>query len=136
MRSAIVFCFVLRGEFFPEIFFTHSSVFNTGQEVTVMMLISSTVTANAAGLSLFPLQVGQGRSDMNSLIFSRIYSELVSRYRRSKFVITPSKAREKRNSCPLEFLYIIWTCGSPVPYRTILSWSFVNSRTGLSRSIR
>ena len=66
------------GEFLPEIFLTHSSVFRTGQDVTVMILTSSTVTASAAGLSLFPWQVGQGRSDMNSLIFSRIYSELVS----------------------------------------------------------
>ncbi len=63
----------------PEIFFTQSRVFNTGQVVTSMMLTSSTVTASAEALSRFPLHVGQGRSDMNSLIFSRMYSEFVSR---------------------------------------------------------
>ena len=62
----------------PAIFFTQSRVFNTGQEFASTMLTSSTVTASAAGLRRLPLQVGQGRSDMNSLIFSRMYSELVS----------------------------------------------------------
>src|SRR5687768_2871449 len=103
-RSAMVLCFEVSGEFFPEIFFAQSSVFNTGQDVASMMLTLSTVTASAAGFSLLPPQVGQGRSDMNSEIFSRMYSEFVSLYLLSRLVITPSNARVNLNSFPFEFL--------------------------------
>ncbi len=106
-RSAIVFCFEVNGEFLPEIFLTQSNVFNTGHEFASTILTSSTVTAKAAGFNLLPPQAGQGLSDMYSAIFSRIQSELVSLYRLSKLVITPSNARVNLNSLPFVFLYTI-----------------------------
>ncbi len=49
------------------------------------------VTARDSGLSRAPLQLGQGLDVMYCSISPRIHSLLVSRYRRMRFGITPSK---------------------------------------------
>src|SRR5882724_1404764 len=54
------------------------------------MLWSSTVTARTSGLSRLPWQVGHGRVTMYFSSSVLMYSESVSLYRRSRFVMIPS----------------------------------------------
>ena len=64
--------------------------------VTVSVEMSQTfrpsiVTPSASGRSRLPPQVGHGRATMYFWSSVLMYSESVSRNRRSRFVITPSK---------------------------------------------
>jgi len=61
--------------------------------VTSMMVCSSTLTAMDSGRSREPLHWGQGRLVMKSAMVSRDQLESVSRKRRSRLGMTPSKTR-------------------------------------------
>ena len=69
---------------------THASASVIDITETSQMFLPSTVTARISGFSRRPWQTGHGRVTMYFSSSVLMYSESVSRYRRSRFVTTPS----------------------------------------------
>ncbi len=67
-------------------------------DVTRSIDVSATRTARLSGRSRLPPHVSHTRLVMKRSIHSRISSDFVSRYLRSRFGITPSNLRENLNS--------------------------------------
>ena len=97
-----------------------------------MMFRPPTVTASDSGRSRIPPQVGQGRLVMYRSISSRVASDPVSRYRRSRFGITPSNVVVKSWLAPERDWYRTTTRSPPLPRRTIWRASSLSSATGSS----
>jgi len=74
----------------PRSAWTQRSSSLMGRAVMSLIDLSPTVTASASGRSRCPWQASQGRSLMYSSYLIRMYSEVVSRWRRAVLVSTPS----------------------------------------------